>query len=165
MTASGPFQVSSDCGGAVAAGASCDIEVAFTPQTTGRAAGLITIADSASSKPQVIETFGVGTELEISPQSLKFPAQKVDTTSPPMALKMTNHGTAAVSFNDIRIEGNNSSSFSERNDCGKGLPSDASCTITVRFTPNKTGPRHATLFVNATGSSSPPSVPLSGTGD
>lgn len=165
MTASGPFQVNSDCGSAVAAGTSCDIEVTFKPQTTGRAAGLVTIIDSASSKPQVIEVSGVGTELEVSPQSLTFPAQKVGTTSPPMALKMTNHGTTTVSFNDIRIEGNNSTSFSERNDCGKGLPSGASCTVTVRFTPNKTGPRRAALYVNANGGSSPASVPLSGTGN
>jgi hypothetical protein len=165
MTASGPFQVSSDCGGAVAAGASCDIEVTFKPQTTGRAAGLVTIIDSASSKPQAIEVSGVGTELEILPQSLTFPAQKVGTTSPPMALKMTNHGSAAVSFNDIRIEGNNSTSFGQRNDCGKGLSSGESCTIAVRFTPNKTGPRRASLYVNANGGSSPASVPLIGTGD
>ena len=165
MTASGPFRASSDCGSAVAAGTSCDIEITFKPQTTRRAAGLVTIIDSASSKPQVIEVFGVGTELEVSPQSLKFPAQKVGTSSAPMALKMTNHGSAAVSFNDIRVEGNNSSSFSERNDCGKGLASGESCTITVRFTPNKTGPRRAALYVNANGGSSPASVPLSGTGD
>jgi hypothetical protein len=165
MTASEPFQANSQCGNAVAAGASCDIEVTFKPQATGRAAGLVTIIDSASSKPQVIEVFGVGTELETSPQSLKFPAQKVGTTSPPLAVKMTNHGSAAVSFNDIRIEGNNSTSFSQRNDCGKGLSPGGSCTVAVRFAPNKTGPRHATLFVNAAGSSSPPSVPLSGTGE
>jgi hypothetical protein len=165
MTASGPFQVNSDCGGAVAAGTSCDIGVTFNPQSTGRAAGLVTIIDSASSKPQVIEVSGVGTELEVSPQSLKFPAQKVGTTSPPMALKMTNHGSAAVSFNDIRIEGNNSTSFGQRNDCGKGLSSGESCTIAVRFTPNKTGPRRASLYVNANGGSSPASVPLIGTGD
>jgi Abnormal spindle-like microcephaly-assoc'd, ASPM-SPD-2-Hydin len=95
MTASGPFQANSDCGGTVAPGTSCDIGVTFKPETTGRAAGLVTIIDSASSKPQVIEVFGVGTELEMSPQSLTFPAQKVGTTSPPMALKMTNHGSAA----------------------------------------------------------------------
>jgi hypothetical protein len=165
MTASGPFQVNSDCGSTVAPGTSCDIEVTFKPQTTGRAAGLVTIIDSASSKPQAIEVSGVGTELEILPQSLTFPAQKVGTTSPPMALKMTNHGSAAVSFNDIRIEGNNSTSFGQRNDCGKGLSSGESCTIAVRFTPNKTGPRRASLYVNANGGSSPASVPLIGTGD
>jgi hypothetical protein len=165
MTASGPFQANSTCGNAVAAGTSCDIEITFKPQATGRAAGLVTIVDSASSKSQVIEVFGVGTELETSPQSLKFPAQKVGTSSAPLAVKMTNHGSTAVSFNDIRIEGNNSTSFSERNDCGKGLAAGATCTIAVRFSPNKTGPRHAVLFINATGSSSPPSVPLSGTGD
>jgi hypothetical protein len=165
MTASGPFQVNSDCGSAVAAGTSCDIGVTFSPQSTGRAAGLVTIIDSASSKPQVIEVSGVGTELEISPQSLKFPAQKVGTTSPPMALKMTNHGTTTVSFNDIRIEGNNSTSFSQQNNCGKGLSPGATCAVLVRFTPNRTGPRRATLFVNATGGSSPASVPLSGTGN
>jgi hypothetical protein len=61
MKASAQFGVTSTCGTSVAAGANCDINATFSPMTKGLKSGTITIIDSASSKPQVIELFGTGT--------------------------------------------------------------------------------------------------------
>jgi len=61
MKASSEFGVTSTCGASVAAGASCTISATFSPTKQGAAQGTITIIDSASSKPQVIELFGTGT--------------------------------------------------------------------------------------------------------
>jgi hypothetical protein len=61
MKATGQFGVSSNCGSGVAAGASCTISVTFSPTSRGVKSGTITIQDSASSKPQVIELSGTGT--------------------------------------------------------------------------------------------------------
>jgi hypothetical protein len=61
MKASAQFGMSSTCGSSVAAGANCTISVTFSPKTQGAKSGTVTINDSASSKPQVIELSGTGT--------------------------------------------------------------------------------------------------------
>jgi hypothetical protein len=61
MKASAEFAVTSTCGSAVAAGANCTISATFSPTKQGAVQGTISIIDSASSKPQVIELLGMGT--------------------------------------------------------------------------------------------------------
>ena len=61
MKASTEFAVTSTCGKTVAAGANCTISVTFSPTKKGWAQGTITVIDSASTKPQVIELLGTGT--------------------------------------------------------------------------------------------------------
>jgi len=61
MKASAEFGVTSTCGASVAAGAKCSISVTFSPTQKGAKQGTITIIDSASTKPQVIELLGSGT--------------------------------------------------------------------------------------------------------
>jgi FG-GAP-like repeat/Abnormal spindle-like microcephaly-assoc'd, ASPM-SPD-2-Hydin/FG-GAP repeat len=61
MKATGQFGMTSTCGTSVAAGANCGISVTFSPKTKGPKSGTVTLNDSASSKPQVIELSGTGT--------------------------------------------------------------------------------------------------------
>lgn len=61
MKLAGQFAMSSTCGKGVAAGKSCTISVTFSPQSQGAKSGTVTINDSASSKPMVIELSGTGT--------------------------------------------------------------------------------------------------------
>jgi hypothetical protein len=61
MKATGQFGMTSTCGTSVAAGANCTISVTFSPKTLGAKSGTVSIHDSASSKPQVIELMGAGT--------------------------------------------------------------------------------------------------------
>jgi hypothetical protein len=61
MKAAGQFGMSSTCGKGVAAGKGCTISVTFSPTSQGAKAGTVTINDSASSKPMVIELSGTGT--------------------------------------------------------------------------------------------------------
>jgi FG-GAP-like repeat len=59
ITVSGSaFKIRSACGNSIRAGASCDITVLFKPEKAGTYTGLITLRDSASSKPQFIELSG-----------------------------------------------------------------------------------------------------------
>ena len=60
MKATGEFAMTSTCGKSVTAGADCTISVTFSPKTQGAKSGTVTIDDSASSKPQVIELSGTG---------------------------------------------------------------------------------------------------------
>jgi hypothetical protein len=61
MKTSAQFEATSTCGAKVEAGASCTISVTFSPKSRGAKTGTLTINDSASSKPQVIELSGTGT--------------------------------------------------------------------------------------------------------
>ncbi len=61
MKASGQFAMTSTCGSTVAAGSDCTISVTFSPKSRGAKSGTISINDSASSKPMVIELSGTGT--------------------------------------------------------------------------------------------------------
>lgn len=61
MKVAGQFESSSDCGSIVAPGDSCAIRVSFSPKSKGAKSGTVTINDSASSKPMVIELSGTGT--------------------------------------------------------------------------------------------------------
>jgi hypothetical protein len=61
MKASAQFGMTSTCRESVAPGADCTISVTFSPKTQGAKSGTVTIDDSASSKPMVIELSGSGT--------------------------------------------------------------------------------------------------------
>ena len=61
VAAAGDFTESDNCVGTVAAGASCNINVTFTPTATGARSGSITITDNAANSPQTVSLSGTGT--------------------------------------------------------------------------------------------------------
>jgi len=160
----GPFQLSTSCGGSVAPAASCDLTVGFQPTVAGAATGLVSLHDSASSKPQVIELNGMGTVIGISPAQLTFPPQKVGTSSQPQTVTVTNTGSTAVSITSVAIAGRNLHDYSETHTCGTQINAGATCKITVTFTPGAKGTRDALVNVNDNGGGSPQRVLLTGTG-
>ena len=60
MEATGTFAMTSTCHPSIAPRASCTISATFSPTSQGKKFGKVTIIDSASSKPQVIELTGEG---------------------------------------------------------------------------------------------------------
>jgi hypothetical protein len=161
-----PFAMQTTCGDSVAVGGSCKISATFTPKAQGSASGTVTINDSASSKSMVIELLGTGTVVEFTPDGLTFPAQEVGTTSAPQTIQLTNIGKTALDFTYFMyVGGNDYNDFSETNNCPTDLNAGASCTITVTFTPKKTGTRTAAVYVTDNAGGSPQTVPLTGTGD
>lgn len=163
ITASAQYSVSSACGKSVAPGANCALNVTFSPTAQGTSPGTISINDSASSKPQVIEVSGAGTVVTLSPPALAFGAQKVGTTSAPQQAQLTNTGAIAMSITKMVLHGFNPYDFSETSNCPPSLNAGASCTITVTFTPLHAGARSSILYVTDTGGGSPQTVSLSGT--
>jgi hypothetical protein len=165
LKTSGQFSTTSTCGSSVAAGASCSLKVTFSPKTQGSKSGTISIKDSASTKPQVIELSGAGTVVELSPPSLTFGSQKVGSKSAPQSVQLTNTGTAAISISQIIDNGTDGGDFLETNNCPSSLNAGANCSITVTFDPRKTGARTAKISISDGGGGSPQRVPLTGTGD
>jgi hypothetical protein len=167
MKISGEFQMSTTCGKSLASGASCAISAVFKPKSAGDFSGLITIVDSASSKPQFVELAGSATVVKVSPTDLRFGAQRVGTVSSPQIITATNVGTAAITFFDVGLGQTAEKNYLATQDCtGQSIQPGASCTATVWFEPTKTGAANGQLFFTLpTGSVSPVPVNLSGTGD
>jgi hypothetical protein len=61
ISISGDFSESDNCGKSVAAGASCVIQVTFTPTAIGTRTGVLTIQDSSANSPHTVNLMGTGT--------------------------------------------------------------------------------------------------------
>ncbi|HEV2493118.1 MAG TPA: SBBP repeat-containing protein [Terriglobia bacterium] len=165
ITASDLFAQTNTCVGAVAAGGGmCTISVTFTPTAAEAVTGQITINDSAAGSPHVIALSGTGVAqaaaVTLSPTSLTFPDTAVGATSASQTATLTNSGSAALTFTTIAATGD----YTETNNCGSSLNVGASCKITVVFKPTQTGTRSGGVAFTDNGTSSPQSLPLTGTG-
>ena len=168
-TNAGDFGQTNNCGTSVAAGASCTINVTFTPSATGTRTGTLTVSDNASGSPQTVGLTGTGASAPapvagVSPTSLAYASQIVGTTSAAQAVTLSNTGNAALSITSIAVTGTNAGDFAQTNNCGTSVAAGASCTINVTFTPAATGTRTGTLTITDNASGSPQTVGLTGTG-
>jgi len=163
ITATAEFSQTNTCGSSVAAGGSCTISVTFAPTAVGKQVGTLTIVDSAGS--QSVPLAGTGTAVKLAPGSLNFGTVKVGTSSPAKKVTVTNLGNTALTINSISIGGTNAGDFSQNNTCGNSLAANASCSISVTFTPSATGSRSANVTIVDSDPGSPQKVTLSGTGD
>ncbi len=162
---SGEFQASNTCGSTVPAGESCTITAVFRPKSAGSHTGLITLIDSASTKPQVVELTGSGTAIKVSPSSLNFGSQEVGTKSPAQTVTAVNKGSQEILYNSITIGGSDKKDFSETDNCtGRFIPPGGACKVSVTFAPTKKGARSGALYIVPQGTASPQPAKLTGTG-
>jgi len=100
----------------------------------------------------------------LSPSTVDFGSEAIDTTSTPLPVILNNGQTTAITINNIFGSGANPGDFKQTNDCGSTLAAGSSCTINVSFAPTATGTRSATLNVSDSAANSPQTVSLTGTG-
>jgi hypothetical protein len=93
-----------------------------------------------------------------------LPPQQVGTSSSAQPITISNGSTTTISISRIIVSGTNAKDFSQSNTCGTELPPGSSCTISVTFTPKKTGARSAAVDITDDAGGSPQSIPLSDTG-
>jgi hypothetical protein len=162
ITVSGDFSQTNTCGTSLAANASCTISVTFTPTATGSRTGSVTVTDNANPTTQSASLSGTGTApaAGLSPTSLTFSSQALGTSSSAQNVTLSNPGSAALTISSITVSGD----FSQTNICGTSLAANASCTISVTFTPAATGTRTGSVTVTDNANPSTQTVSLSGTG-
>lgn len=163
-----PFHMQTTCGSSVAPSGNCTITATFAPQVTGPVTGTVSIRDSASSKPMVIELAGTKTEVKLSPSQLTFPDEKVGTQSQPQTIRLTNVGSSTLDFTAaiyVVTYGTFGKDFVETNNCPTSLAANASCTIRVAFTPKQKEQFTGAVVITDSGGGSPQSIALFGTGD
>ncbi len=101
--------------------------------------------------------------LSITPASVTFSNVVENTTAnATVTVKNTSTGSNPVTFTSIVVSGSNT--FTQTNTCTAGkLGAGKSCTITVSFTPKKTGTFTGTITLTDNATGSPQTVKLTGT--
>lgn len=164
--AAGSFSTgTTNCGANLASGASCSIQVLFTPASTGGAAATLTISSSTVGvNPITVSLSGTGQNasgLNVSPTQLSFPAQQLNQPSATQIVTVTNAGSTTATGLSMSMSG----PFSlAQNNCGSSLAAGASCTTGIVFTPQMRGALTGMLTVTAANLATPATVALSGIG-
>jgi hypothetical protein len=161
------FSQSNTCGTSVAAGASCTISVTFTPQGAGARSAAVSVTDNAAGSPHSAALSGTGVglaQVSLTPATLSFGNQKLKTHSSAQTITLSNTGTAVLSITSIAFTGTNAADFSQKNACGTSVAAGATCTISIKFTPQAAGARSASLSITDNAAGSPHTATLSGTG-
>ena len=98
----------------------------------------------------------------LAPTQLSFAAQQVSTRSAAQTITLTSNGNAPVTISSVTLS---NTDFAETDTCsGQTLAVNATCTLSVVFTPAAQGARTATLTVFANTAGGQATVALSGTG-
>lgn len=156
-----------NCGSALATGASCTIQGYFKPTVPEGVGIYIYIADNTLNSPQLLTVGGAGvstTTVSPSATSLSFGDEEVGTASASQDVTLTNTGGTPLSITSVGVTGADASSFILANNCGKSVAVGASCTIHGHFTPAAAGTLTAAITITGNATGSPLSVALSGTG-
>ncbi|HYM74716.1 MAG TPA: choice-of-anchor D domain-containing protein [Candidatus Dormibacteraeota bacterium] len=148
----------------LAAGASCNISISFTPSVTGPLTATLIIFTDSGTNPMV-SLSGTGVlPVVVSPSALVFGSEKVGTSSPPQTVTLTNNQSTALTINSVT---SSLGDFLVNSTCPirpKTLAVGGSCATSLSFKPTTTGTRTGTLSFVDSANSSPQVVSLIGTG-
>jgi hypothetical protein len=164
ITLSGDFSETDNCQGVtVAAGASCAIQVVFTPTSTGNRIGQMIVGCNVFGGQLTVDLTGTGTPagaVAVTPAMLSFGEVQVGNVSAALQIEAANSSGIVVPISRITI----TSPFSiVSNSCGTtALAADGDCQLTVDFAPAQAGTVAGALtFTDGAGTQT---VTLTGTG-
>jgi hypothetical protein len=172
LTASTDWSVSGTgskpCGGTLAAAATCQFAVVFTPSILGYFNGSISIA-TGSGNPVIYDLEGLGNlDSSFSPTSMTFAPQAVGTTSPGQIVKVWNFENTNMTVLGWAASGDYTAVPGGTQPCSVNgqvppllLPF---CNLVVYFTPTKTGTISGAISVTTSWATGSESFPVTGTG-
>jgi hypothetical protein len=130
----------------------------------GPAATTFATAARGADTPSVTITPLVASA-HVTPATLSFGAQSVNTLSGPQTVTVTNTGTVPLTVSQVAFAGASASDFFFGSwSCGGSIAPGSSCQLSVRFAPGGAGARVATLNIVSSDLAGPGSVQLDGTG-
>ncbi|MFY9527638.1 MAG: choice-of-anchor D domain-containing protein [Candidatus Acidiferrales bacterium] len=161
---SGDYADTTTCAATLLAGSNCAINVTFTPTATGTRTGAVAITDNAAGSPHIVNLTGTGVTVaapavSLSPASLTFASQLVNTTSAAQSVTLSNTGNATLNITSIVPSGD----YADTTTCAATVAAAASCTSSVTFTPKASGTRTGTVTITDNAAGSPHIVNLTGT--
>ena len=130
----------------VAAGATCTIQLSFTPVNSASISGQMTLTDDAAIPTQIItfEGQGLASQLVPNPTSINFGHLLVGTQGAAVPVYLANAGTGPLVISAISTSGDFSIAS---NGCTAPVPSNQYCLISVVFTPTAAGARTGTVTI------------------
>jgi uncharacterized repeat protein (TIGR01451 family) len=131
----GDFAGTSACGSPVAAGASCQIKVTFTPTASGARTAALAVSDNAPGSPQSVALSGTGQGFSLAPKG-----SATATVAPGQTATYTVVVTPSGGFNqtvDLSCT---------------GAPAQSTCTVSSSVTLDGVNPSMATVSVVTTAS-------------
>jgi hypothetical protein len=163
----GDFAVTNLCGTSLPGRSTCALQVVYSPTAVGAERGQMTIQDALGAQVVALNGTGIppasgaGVAATLSPLTIDFGTQGVNSISAPRTLTLINTGSNALSGISIAA----SQSFAIANNaCTVTVTPGASCTVGVTFAPQVTGTQEGKVQVMANGVSAPLNVPLTGNG-
>ena len=137
IAASGDFKIVTTAGlpcvGSLASTASCFVSIVFSPTADGARTGTLRFSTDQGTFTVPLTGSGVpGTALGLSPLALNFSIlDAAGAASQQQTLTLTNRSAYPLAIDAVR---SSNASFVPSTLCGS-LPSQASCTVVVQFTP------------------------------
>ena len=171
----GPFSLvsASPCGGSLAAGATCNIDLKFNPTAVGGASATLSLVSNAAGSPHTVALTGQGTTaaapvLVWSPlvSTVDFGQVAVGSASATQTVTVSNQGPGGASITLVNVVGADASQFSVTPvNCTAGgtLLEGSTCDLTVQFNPGLPGVRTAQVQFASSGSP-PTTLTLTGVG-
>lgn len=161
------FTQTNNCTSVAPAG-TCTINVTLKPQAAGALASSVSVTDNAPASPQSVPISGTGLgvpSISFTPSSLPFGNQTVSGTTAALSTTVKNIGTGTLTLSSVTLTGANAGDFAiSGNTCGGSLVVNATCVVSVTFTPGAPGARIANLTFTDNAAGSPQNVALTGTG-
>jgi sugar lactone lactonase YvrE len=146
VSASAGYAAASNCS-TLPAGASCTVNVTFAPTIAGETDGVLSVNDDSGNwgSAQAIVLTGVGTApaASVTPASLSFQSQVINTTSSARTLTLQSNGTGPLQITGVTATG----PFSPSGNCSGTIATGTSCTIQVTFTPTALGSASGALSI------------------
>jgi Putative Ig domain/Abnormal spindle-like microcephaly-assoc'd, ASPM-SPD-2-Hydin/Transmembrane protein 131-like N-terminal len=156
------------CGSTLHGNSRCTLSVTFTPTVNGAIQGALTISSSAAFSPQTVGLSGSGSggtaaPFNFSPTSAQFGNVAVGATSSTVKVTVTNTSGAAVNISSFAASGTFFAS-SGTPACSGSLAAGTKCVLLLTFSPVVPGSVTGALTLNDSGSNSPQTLKLIGTG-
>jgi hypothetical protein len=160
----GDFARTENCVGAsIDTGASCTIEVTFSPTRLGSRTGQLTIQGNIGGGNITVALSGNGVpppQITLQPTSIAFGDVETGTTSPAEQVTVENAGGSAAAITSVTVSG---PFVLASNSCGtKSLAANTDCQMTVQFAPAVNGA--ATGVLTMVDSAGTQTVQLTGNG-
>ncbi|HTU51307.1 MAG TPA: choice-of-anchor D domain-containing protein [Acidobacteriaceae bacterium] len=153
------FMFTKTCGAILTAGQSCTIQVEFEPHAGGAESGTITEVDSSRTQQVTLTGIGYLPNIALAPGTLNFGVTGLQVSSTAQTLVLSNGSTGTLTGISVAASG----SFAESNNCGTSLGPQATCTVSVVFSPSAAGNQSGTVTVSST-DSAPMTAQLTGVG-
>jgi sugar lactone lactonase YvrE len=152
----------------LAAGASCQIGLTFTPKSTGAKKGAVLINDNDPTSPQIAGVSGTGiSNVVLSPSSVNFGTEPVGVAGAVTTITLLNNTGNTLTLGNPALT--TSADFvinNAKTTCTNNLKiaNDGNCAIGVQFKPKAIGYRSGTLSVSDNDPTSPQTAALTGIG-